>query len=263
MSFGSNRRTAPLRRATVAGPGLLVMLLAVPALASAAPGLVTPALLATGYVSKVPPQIGSPPDSDKVYMANMQVPRTRTGAITFYGGAFTRTSYAAAANANLGARIGINVGNPLVIGIESGWIYHTKSLYDTSTTPIPPAFEPKVVLATATANLIPVMAFLQATLNDKRMLAPYVGIGAGYEWLILTAKDYRSGGTSKSLTYGNWAWDWYGGVGLKLSQGLRLNGEVFYNIGTLGRDVYVGNDLLRETVDVQGAGARIGLNIIY
>src|SRR5262249_4733356 len=117
-------------------------------------------------------------------------------------------------------------------------------------------------LATGTANLIPAMAFLQVTLTQKLPLVPYLGIAAGYEWLYLRVKDYRAGADS-SLTYSNPARGGDAGGGLKLSPAGGFDGEVYYNDASPGRDVIVNNRSLRETVDMDGAGARIGLNIVY
>jgi opacity protein-like surface antigen len=107
------------------------------------------------------------------------------------------------------------------------------------------------------------MVFLQVTLTQKLPIVPYAGIAAGYEWLHLTAKDYRTDADT-SLTYANLAWEWYAGVGLKLSQSMRVDGEVYYNGASLTRDVPGANNrTLKEAVDMDGAGVRIGLNIVY
>lgn len=198
-------------------------------------------------------------DSGTVY-AKMWVPRTRTGAIHLHGGVFAPID-ASATSALLGLRIGANLGDPVLFGLMTSWTYNKKSLLEPVSTGLP-GFEPQTVLATVEAHLIPTMLFLQATLTKKYALVPYVGVGAGYEWLILHAQDNRTEADS-SVTYANWAWQWYGGVGLKLSEAVRLDGEVFYNGGALGRDVQQASGIRRETVDVDGAGVRIGLNIVY
>jgi len=204
-------------------------------------------------------QNASGSDSGTVY-AKMWVPRSRTGAIHLHGGVFAPID-ASATSALLGLRIGANLGNPVLFGLMTSWTYNKKSLLEPVDTGLP-GFEPQTVLATVEAHLIPAMLFLQATLPSKFSLVPYVGVGAGYEWLILNAKDNRTAADS-SVTYANLAWQWYGGMGLKLSDAVRLDTEIFYNGGALGRDVQEASGVRRETVNVNGAGLRLGLNIVY
>lgn len=259
MSFGLRFATAPLRRARfAAGLGLLAVALpAAPLLANPVPSALTPHALAVDYVSKLP---GSLADSGQVYAANVHEPRTRTGAIHLHGGVFSPIDQTIT-NAMLGARIGVHMGAPVLFGVSGGWVYHTKSLYDAASGDLP-GLEPRTVLATANAHLIPAMLFVQATLWE-RFLSPYVGIGGGYEWLLLRAEDFRTDEVF-SRTYSGPSWEWYAGVGLKMSRAARLDGELFYSAGTLGRDVLDANDrLLKETVDMDGVGVRVGLNIVY
>jgi hypothetical protein len=187
--------------------------------------------------------------------------RTRTGALHIHGGAFAPID-ANALSANVGARLGINLGSPLLFGVSGGWTHYTKNLFQPVSSELP-GIEPKVILATASAQLLPAMVFLQATLTEQYFLVPYVGIGAGYEWLFLRAQDFRDGSDQK-LTYKNWGWEWYAGMGLKISQGLRVDGELFYNGALLKRDVVDSNgEPFTETLDLAGVGARIGLHVTY
>jgi opacity protein-like surface antigen len=251
-----------LRHTRAAAGALALLTIAVPAapaLADPSAFAATPRLLAVEYVSKLPPGVSA--DSDKVYMANIHEPRTHTGAFHLHGGVWAPID-ASVTNAMLGMRVGVNMGEPVLFGVQTGWTYHTKSLYDTVASG-PPGLSPRTVLATGTAHLIPAMVFLQVTLTRKLPIVPYAGIAAGYEWLYLTAKDYRTDADT-SLTYANLAWEWYAGVGLKLSQSVRVDGEVYYNGASLTRDVPGANNrTLKEAVDMDGAGARIGLNIVY
>jgi opacity protein-like surface antigen len=187
--------------------------------------------------------------------------RTRTGALHIHGGAF-RPIDANALSANLGARLGINIGSPILFGVSGGWTHYTKNLLQPVSSELP-GIEPKTILATASAQLLPAMVFMQATLTEQFFLVPYVGIGAGYEWLFLRAQDFRDGSDTKQ-TYKNWGWEWYAGAGLKISQGLRVDGEAFYNGALLKRDVVDTNGVgWTETLDLAGVGARIGLHITY
>jgi hypothetical protein len=228
-----------------------------PAPAAPAPDAMTPHLLAVDYVSKLPPGVN--PDSDKVYQANMNQPRSKTGAIHLHGGLYEPID-ATSTNALLGARIGLHMGEPVLFGVQTGWTYHTKSEYGPSGGG-PPGLNPRTVLRTATANLIPAMLFLQVTLTQKFFLAPYVGIAGGYEWLYLSDHNLQTD-ARQSLTYSDPAWEWYAGMGLRLTRSTRFDGEAFYHAATLGRDLNDGSGL-RETVDLNGIGLRVGLNFSY
>ena len=265
MHFRLRNPSAWLRRArcvAAAGGVLALSSLAAPALASAAIG--TPLADAPAALSITNRQAnpGAPRDSGRTY-ARVFYPRYRTGALHLHGGAFTPI-HGTSSSATIGARLGINVGTPLLLGVRTGWIYHSKSIYDTNSAGGRDiSLDPRVVRATGTAHLIPAMVFLQVTLTEKYPLVPYMGIGAGYEWLVLKAKDYVTQ-FDTTVTYANPAWEWYAGMGLKISQGLRFDAEAFYNGGTLGRDVIDGNGITRrEVVDIDGVGARIGLHITY
>src|SRR5262245_33680862 len=258
MHSGFRYRIALFLLACSAALGLLAIAgPARAAQATLAPDAVVPRLLAVEYVSKLPP--GVSPDSEKVYQARMNEPRSKTGAIHLHGGVYSPID-ATVTNALLGARIGLHLGEPVLFGVQTGWTYHTKSLYGPSGGG-PPGLNPKTVLATGTANLIPAMAFLQVTLTQKFFLAPYLGIAGGYEWLYLSAKDYQAD-TQASLTYSNPAWEWYAGMGLRLTRSTRIDGELFYHGATMSRDLNDGSGL-RETVDLDGVGARVGLNFNY
>lgn len=214
-------------------------------------------------------QTGSPPAGQpssgtappKQYYAEVWTPRSETGIIHLHGGIFAPVS-ANQTGPTIGARLGINAGSHLVIGVLGDWSFQSKSLTQPSNSPLP-GLQPKIVLARVDAHLIPAMVFLQVKLTDKFPIVPYAGVAAGYEWLIFDGKDYRTNNMS-SVTYANVAWGGYGGIGLRLSDKLRLDSELFYNGGALSRDVTDQNGVTwKETVDVNGVGARVGLDIAY
>jgi opacity protein-like surface antigen len=123
--------------------------------------------------------------------------------------------------------------------------------------------ESSVEVARADASLVPLMGFMQVDFTDRSWLVPFVGIGAGYEWLALTAEDHRTGLTSET-NYSNVAWETYAGIGLRLTSKVRLNSELFYNGGSLKRTVLDSSGrVLPEAVDVNGVGARMGLDMIF
>lgn len=217
----------------------------------------TPAILADGDTTQRPP---AGPNT-KTYYADVWSPRARTGTIHLHGGLFAPVN-ANAPGTDLGLRIGINMGAHLQIGALTDWTFQSKSLRQSATSDLP-GLQPHVVLARVDAHLVPAMVFLQVKLFDKFPIVPYGGVAAGYEWLILDANDYRNG-TSENLTYANWAWQAHAGAGLRLSSDLRLDGELYYNGGSLQRDVVDTSGVTwHEQVDVNGVGARVGLDIAY
>jgi len=213
-------------------------------------------------------QAGSPPGGQssgaqppKQYYAEVWTPRTQTGVVHLHGGVFAPIS-ANQTGPTIGARLGFNAGTHLVVGVLGDWSFQSKSLTQPAGSPLP-GLSPKIVLARVDAHLVPAMAFLQVKLTDKFPIVPYAGVAAGYEWLVFDGTDYRTNATS-SVTYANWAWGGYGGVGLKLSDKLRLDSELFYNGGALTRDVTDQNGVTwKESVDVNGVGLRVGLDIAY
>lgn len=198
--------------------------------------------------------------SDTNYYAEVWTPSHSVATIHLQGGLFSLVD-ADATNPTIGIRIGRLLGSHLQGGLMTSWTYHQKSLLE----PVNglPGIEPHIVLAQIRAHLVPAMAFLQVNLTEKRFLAPYAGIGAGYEWLIYEANDYRNGAKA-TATYANFAWEGFGGVGMRLGNDLRLDSELFYNGGSLERDVVDQNgQSWREAVDVNGIGARVGIDILF
>jgi len=146
-------------------------------------------------------------------------------------------------------------------GLLTGWAL--KSAKIAAPAGGPQGGEAKVELARANAQLVPVMAFMQVDLTDRLFLVPFLGIGAGYEWLLLNAIDHRTGLESKTF-YGNVAWETYGGLGLRLTSRVRVNGELYYNGGSLERKVLDSSgQAWREAIHMNGVGARVGLDMIF
>jgi hypothetical protein len=96
-----------------------------------------------------------------------------------------------------------------------------------------------------------------------RFLVPFFGFGVGYEWLMLHSFDHRTGAQEKSR-YANLAWQTFAGVGLQLTTIWRVNGELYYNGGSLEREVRLPDGTVqREAVDVNGVGLRVGLDMKF
>jgi len=185
-------------------------------------------------------------------------PKPKARSIHLYGGLFAPIE-TNAPSPTLGVRFGRRLGAHLQGGLLAEWTFERKNVEQ----PINalPGLQPHLILARADGQLVPVMAFFEVSLTEKRFLVPYGGIAAGYEWLLLHANDYVTG-ESASATYANFAWQGWGGMGIRLDPGLRVDFELSYNGGSLERDA-PGSSGLREAVRVNGVGARVGLDISY
>ena len=198
-------------------------------------------------------------DSTFAY-AEIWTPTPARTVLHLHGGLFTPIDVNLP-SPTLGMRLGRQVGSHLKAGVLTGWTLERKTIEQESGGI--GGIQPHIILAQAEAHLVPVMGYLQVNLTEKHWLVPYGGIGFGYEWLILEAKDYVDG-TVANATYSNWAFEGWAGVGIRLGQSLRLDSEVYYNGGALERDVVDPNDKVwREVVDVNGVGARVGLGILF
>ena len=181
-------------------------------------------------------------------------------SIQLHGGSFAPLE-ANGMSPMLGMRYCKHYSPYLQAGLLTGWTFNTRRL-------MAPAAGPEgsgsdVELARVDARLVPVMAFLQINFTEKLFLVPLAGIGAGYEWLLVDSQDHRTGQES-STYYGSPAWEAYGGVAVPVSRGVRLNGELFYNGGSLERTVPgPSGGTWREAVHVNGVGLRLGLDMVF
>ena len=175
-------------------------------------------------------------------------------------GGLLKLNEASGVASRAGMRYSKHYTSHIMGGLLTGFAYKgTKLEVPAGDTPSGESIE----LARTDAHLIPVMGFMQVDLTDRFFLVPFVGIGAGYEWLSLHTADHRAG-QDTTLTYGNVAWEGYGGLGVRLTSRVRVNGELFYNGGSLERRVLDSSGAeWREAVHVNGVGARVGLDMVF
>jgi len=199
-------------------------------------------------------------NSDSLYYADVWTPKDEKISLHLHGGLFSPIDVHAP-SPTLGLRLSKLVGSHLQVGILSGWTFERKDL--TTSRDSLPGSEPQLLLARVDESLVPLMGFLRVNLTEKHWLVPYVGVGTGYEWLTFQATDYRTQLTTGTVTYSNWAWEGWLGLGIRLGQDLRVNGEAYYNGASLERDVIDQNgNPGKEVVKMDGVGARLGLDII-
>jgi hypothetical protein len=162
----------------------------------------------------------------------------------------------------LGFRTGVTPDPHIQIGVDADWHYKNERRTDVvSEQPLPGGGSAQVrqELSSATSNLIPVLGFIQVSGDRSMPIIPYGGVGVGYEAYFLSADDFNTG-SHFDAQYGGFAWQAWGGAQLPLSGRSRLVGEVFVNQADLGRDVDIAGRTFRETVNLNGAGMRFGVN---
>lgn len=153
------------------------------------------------------------------------------------------------------------------IGAMVDWAHRGNTVTEvvtTSTGPNGEEIRTQRELAEASTDLVPMLAFIQFTGAGRLPLIPYIGAGGGYQLLFLSAEDFTTG-ADFDATYGGWAWQAWAGIAIPFGRNVRLNGEVFRTGGTVGRDVddLSGEPTLREELDVDGAGVRVGLAFAF
>lgn len=113
----------------------------------------------------------------------------------------------------------------------------------------------------STFDLVPVMAFIEYLPVPEGPVTPYVGLAGGAEWLHLSADDI-SIPVGFEADYTGWGWQAWVGVSAELGPHARFSGELFTNASEVSRDAY--DPLLdadvRESVDVDGTGVRLGIS---
>ena len=162
----------------------------------------------------------------------------------------------------VGLRAGPMVDKRLQVGLMLDWVHQTKNLANVlSTSQGLGNITVKTQQDTARAllNLVPIMAFAQASGFGLLGIVPYVGAAGGYEVLVLSADNFVNG-QSYEANFGGWGYQVYAGAGLPLGGRTRLNGELFVNEATLSKTVTDANGVsAKQVVDLNGIGFRLGL----
>lgn len=164
-----------------------------------------------------------------------------------------------------GFRMGPQVDPRVQVGLAIDWWHRSESTtMDLGELQLPVGSgDSRLVLSRASADLMPVLAFVQVSGDENMPIIPYGGFGVGYEWLFLTGDDYWNN-ESYDQTFGGFGWQAWGGAGIPLDGRTRINGEVFYNGSEVGSDVDVyipgiGPATVRDVVKMNGLGMRFGV----
>ena len=162
----------------------------------------------------------------------------------------------------VGLRAGPMVDKRLQVGLMLDWVHQTKNLANVlSTTQSPGSITISTQQDTARAllNLVPIMAFAQASGFGLLGIVPYIGAAGGYEVLVLSADNFLNG-QSFEANFGGWGYQVYAGAGLPLGGRTRLNGELFVNEASLSKTITDVNGVsAKQVVDLNGIGFRLGI----
>ncbi len=165
-----------------------------------------------------------------------------------------------------GFRVGPQLDPHIQVGAAMDWWHQSSDrVLDLGTVEAPGGTATqKLILSESTADLLPMMVFVQVSGDENMSVIPYGGLGIGHEWLFLTANNYLTH-ESFDQTFGGFAWRAWVGAGLPLNSGIRLNGEVFFNGGEVGSDMDVdiagyGPATVRDVINMNGVGMRLGIS---
>jgi len=165
-----------------------------------------------------------------------------------------------------GFRLGPQVNPHMQVGLAMDWWRR----FDNTVLDLGPVKAPggtaseELILSESTANLVPILVFVQLNGGENMPFIPYAGFGVGYEWLSLRARDYLTH-ESFDQTFGGFGWQTWAGASLPLDRRTYLNAEVFLNACKVGSDVDVyiedyGSVTVRDVIKMNGVGMRFGVS---
>ena len=166
------------------------------------------------------------------------------------------------AGAVFGFRGGTIVDQHIQLGVAVDWRYKSDRQTDVvSSQALPGGGTARTtrVLSRATSNFVPILGYIQVGGSPDLPVSPYIGAGAGWEGYFISADDFNTG-THFDASYGGFGWQAWAGAQMAMGPRSRLIGEVFINQAELGRDVDQGGQTYRETVNLDGTGARFGVS---
>jgi opacity protein-like surface antigen len=156
--------------------------------------------------------------------------------------------------------------SPIDLGLGLSWYHRSTGGSEFVTTFEDPAGnQGRRVVQTdeITTDLVPLMAFLRVRFPMGQGIEPYVGAGAGWEWLQVEGID--SDGFAFSDDYDGFGAQFFGGMNFSVGPNTALYGEVLYNASTVSADFYdpfYGVDV-RDEIEMDGAGFHAGLRLRF
>lgn len=184
-----------------------------------------------------------------------------SGVTQLHIGVFDPKDFSSA-GAVFGFRGGTAIDQHIQLGVAVDWRYKSDRQTEVvSSQSLPGGGTAQVtrVLSRASSNFVPIMGYVQVGGSPDLAISPYIGAGAGWEGYWISADDFNSG-TSFDASYGGFGWQAWAGAQMALGPRSHLIGEVFINQAELGRDVNQGGQTFRETINLDGTGARFGVS---
>jgi opacity protein-like surface antigen len=164
------------------------------------------------------------------------------------------------------ASVGTELQAPLDLGVSLNWYHRSTGGSQYVTTFTDPAGNTGTrVIQTdeITTDLVPLMAFLRVKFPVSPGVEPYVGAGAGWEWLHVEGVDQD--GFSFADDYDGFGAQFFGGANFNVGPNTAVYGEVLYNASTPHADFFdpTFGTTVRDEIDMDGAAAHAGLRLRF
>ena len=134
---------------------------------------------------------------------------------------------------------GTEVGKALDLGLQFSW-YHRGSegeqFVGSYVGPGGNVIQQSIQTQSVNTDLLPLMGIARLKFPITTVLQPYVGGGAGFEWLFIEGVD--GAGYQFTNDYGGFGAQAMAGVNLAASPTVALYGEAVYNFSTVDADFY-------------------------
>lgn len=164
------------------------------------------------------------------------------------------------------ATVGTEVGHSMDLGVSGSW-YHRASHGESFTTTVQdPAgnnIEQSVQTQEVNTDLVPLMAIVRIKFPTPAQFQPYIGGGAGYEWLFVDGTDNL--GFHFHQDYGGFGAQALGGVSIMASENTGVYGEAVYNFSTVSNDFFDPslNTTVHESLNMDGLAIHGGLRFRF
>ena len=161
---------------------------------------------------------------------------------------------------------GTEFGDAMDLGVQVSW-YHRGSrgerVFASYVDPAGNTVRQEIETQSVNTDLVPLMGIVRVKFPFTPQVQPYVGGGAGYEWLVVNGVDQN--GNSFSNDYAGFGAQLMGGVNLSASSTTALYAEAVYNISTVHADFFdpVVNAVVRESLDFDGLALHGGVRLRF
>lgn len=246
---------APLAVSPLAGGSVLL----------ATPSGSTPVLLAQTEGQVVHRQWNRRSSKPKPQPQPPRRPPEPRGWVTLRGGYFDADG-AATGDWVAGFKITGRVGSVFQAGIATDWQRRTETGIELIESHSYPGGSPVYVGVPryeSASNLVPILAVLEAR-PYLGPVQPYMGVGMGYEAMVVEIRDYALG-IRYYDHFGGFGWQPYGGLAVALDRRVHLVGEAYGNFSTVSRTVrdYDTGLAIKQKIDADGFGFRGGLSFAF